>query len=216
MGAKVAGLGGRAYWQQYRHRFDGLVTHASLAAAAYVYYPNAYNNPVLVRYVVMLRLLRLGRLIVALPEFQVIGESFLNMLPAAGKLFKVLFCLCFLFATVGAALFQGRINCDPHGPEFAKLRPTDFYANGYLPLNFNDYESAFVTLFCILVVNNWFVFVDGFAAVTTVATSRLFFISFYLVGVLVLLNVVVAFILDAFLSELEKTRTTRSRSLTRA
>lgn len=164
----------------------------------------------------MLRLLRLGRLIVALPEFQVIGETLTRMLPAAGKLFKVLFCLCFLFATVGSALFAGKINADPRGAEIAALRTTDFYKNGYLPINFNDYPSSFVCLFCILVVNNWFVFVDGFAAVTSDSTSRIFFITFYLSGVLVLLNVVVAFILDAFLSELEKTRVTRSRSLSRS
>ena len=91
----------------------------------------------------------------------------------------------------------------------AKLEKTDYYDAGYLPLNFNDYESAFVTLFCILVVNNWFVVVDGFAAVTTDATARLFFLSFYVVGVLVALNIVVAFVLDNFIVEVEKTRVAR-------
>ena len=125
---------------------------------------------------------------------------------------QVLFCVTFLFATVGISLFQGKINADPAGPQIAKLQGTDFLKNGYLPLNFNDYESAFVTLFCILVVNNWFVIVEGFVAVTDQQTGRLFFLAFYLVGVLVLLNVVVAFILDTFIGELEKTRTTRTSS----
>ncbi|KAH8058623.1 hypothetical protein JL722_5844 [Aureococcus anophagefferens] len=171
---KVAGLGLTQYAANYRNRFDGLVTLASLAAAAYVAYPNSYDNPVLVRYVVMLRLLRLVRLIVALPEFQ------------------VLFCVTFFFATVGAALFQGLINADPGAPQLAQLEGTDFYAQGYLPLNFNDYESGF-----------------GFVAVSDEWTGRAFFLAFYLVGVLVLLNVVVAFILDAFISELDKTRSLR-------
>ena len=206
---KVAGLGLTQYAANYRNRFDGLVTLASLAAAAYVAYPNAYDNPALVRYVVMLRLLRLVRLIVALPEFQVIGISFLNMLPAASRLVQVLFCVTFFFATLGAALFQGLINADPGAPQLAKLEGTDFYAQGYLPLNFNDYESGFVTLFCVLVVNNWFVLVEGFVAVSDEWTGRAFFLAFYLVGVLVLLNVVVAFILDAFISELDKTRSLR-------
>ncbi|KAH8050130.1 hypothetical protein JL721_11496 [Aureococcus anophagefferens] len=188
---KVAGLGLTQYAANYRNRFDGLVTLASLAAAAYVAYPNSYDNPVLVRYVVMLRLLRLVRLIVALPEFQ------------------VLFCVTFFFATVGAALFQGLINADPGAPQLAQLEGTDFYAQGYLPLNFNDYESGFVALFCVLVVNNWFVLVEGFVAVSDEWTGRAFFLAFYLVGVLVLLNVVVAFILDAFISELDKTRSLR-------
>ena len=59
------------------------------------------------------------------------------------------------------------------------------------------------------VVNNWFVLVEGFVAVSDEWTGRAFFLAFYLVGVLVLLNVVVAFILDAFISELDKTRSLR-------
>ena len=207
--AKIAGLGLTQYASNYRNRFDGLVTVASVAAAAYVAYPNAYNNPVLVRYVVMLRLLRLIRLIVALPEFQIIGASFLNMLPAASRMFKVLFCVTFFFASVGSGLFAGAINADPAGKQLKALEATDFYKQGYLPLNFNDYESGFVTLFCILVVNNWFVVVEGFVAVSDDFTGRLFFLAFYLIGVLVLLNVVISFILDSFITELDKTRELR-------
>ena len=76
-------------------------------------------------------------------------------------------------------------------------------------MNFNDVESAFVTLFCILVVNNWFVVVDGFAAVASRDVARVYFLSFYVIGVLLFLNIVVAFILDAFLSEYNKARSSR-------
>lgn len=90
-----------------------------------------------------------------------------------------------------------------------KLQGTDYLANGYATLNFNDAECSFVTLFCVLVVNNWFVIVDGFAAVSNRDLARVYFLAFYVVGVLLFLNIVVAFILDAFLSEYNKARSSR-------
>ena len=59
-------------------------------------------------------------------------------------------------------------------------------------------------------MNNWFEIVDGFAAVTHRDLARLFFVAFYGVGVLLFLNIVVAFILDAFLGEYTKARAERT------
>lgn len=98
---------------------------------------------------------------------------------------------------------------DPAGSDLQKLQGTDYLANGYATLNFNDAECSFVTLFCVLVVNNWFVIVDGFAAVSNRDLARVYFLAFYVVGVLLFLNIVVAFILDAFLSEYNKARSSR-------
>ena len=39
--------------------------------------------------------------------------------------------------------------------------------------------------------------------------ARVYFLSFYVIGVLLFLNIVVAFILDAFLSEYNKARSSR-------
>ena len=70
----------------------------------------------------------------------------------------------------------------------------------YYPNNFNDVASGIVTLFELLIVNNWFVISSGFEAVTPTWWARLYFISFWVVGVLICLNVVVAFAIDSFLS----------------
>ena len=68
----------------------------------------------------------------------------------------------------------------------------NYYAN-----NFNDMPSGFVTLFELLVVNNWFVLASGYEAVAGVY-ARWYFISFYLVGVVLGLNICVAFVLDTY------------------
>ena len=55
-----------------------------------------------------------------------------------------------------------------------------------------------VTCFELLLVNNWFILCEGFVAVTNV-WSRIFFVAFYAVGPLIVLNVAVAFCIEAFL-----------------
>ena len=53
-----------------------------------------------------------------------------------------------------------------------------------------------------MVVNNWFVIVDGVAAAAgSPVWSRLYFVSFWFLSVVIVLNLVVAFVLDAFLTQ---------------
>jgi len=56
-------------------------------------------------------------------------------------------------------------------------------------------------LFILLVGNNWNIFQDAFVYLTN-DSARVFFISFYLFAVLVIMNLVVALILDAFVKEM--------------
>lgn len=186
--AKFYALGLREYFRLKSNAFDCIVTTSSVATVAVVFYPNAYNDPVLIKIVLMIRLARLLRLLVHVPEFQVIGESFFNMWAAAVKLIKLLFCVCYTFALIGMALYGGKINTDPNRPEYDKLVKSDYYASLYTTLNFNDMWSAFVLLFSILVVNNWWVLADGFIAVAG-PSARIFFITFYCIGNLIGVNV---------------------------
>ena len=48
----------------------------------------------------------------------------------------------------------------------AKLMNVSFGAADYFPNNFNDLGSGMVVCFELLVVNNWFIIADGFAAVS--------------------------------------------------
>lgn len=82
----------------------------------------------------------------------------------------------------------------------AQLSNTTFGASDYYVNNFNDLGSGFVTCFELLILNNWFVIADGFAAVTS-PLARLYFISLWLFGVLLGLNLFVAFSIDAYFDQ---------------
>jgi len=71
----------------------------------------------------------------------------------------------------------------------------DYYLN-----NANDMFGAMVTLCELLVVNNWFVVAEGFVAASSVPgwMVRAFFVQFHLISTMLVLNVVIAFVIDAY------------------
>lgn len=63
----------------------------------------------------------------------------------------------------------------------------DYYSNStttnrYYLNNFDNIFSSFVTLFVLMVVNNWFVIMNGFVAVTN-EWARVYFMLFYICAV---------------------------------
>merc|ERR1712050_346707 len=102
-------------------------------------------------------------------------DALLRVLPEAIEMAEVLFCAMFVFSVVGTQLFGGMINTDPQSPHSAALAASDFGKAGYYANNFNDVPSGFVVLFELLIVNNWFVIVDGFT-VTCGRWSWIYFV----------------------------------------
>jgi len=199
MSAKLAALGWHEYVAKPANCFDGSVTIMSVVVAIYALITDSsgQDNEGIIRYVLALRLGRFGRLLNKLKEVNRVVETFLRMLPAAAKLLKVLFVTMFLFSAAGMQLFGGLIN---YGPQYAQLAgawPSSINDN-YFANNFNDLASGMVVCFELLVVNNWFVLSAGFSAVAPMPFVRIFFVSVYVFGVLVCLNIVIAFAIDAY------------------
>lgn len=67
-------------------------------------------------------------------------------------------------------------------------------------MNFNDFPSAFVVLFQQMVVNNWFVVVNMYAELYPKYTVlvRLFFVVFWIMVVLLLMNIMIAIVLEIY------------------
>ncbi|KAF9610925.1 hypothetical protein IFM89_025735 [Coptis chinensis] len=120
-------------------------------------------------------------------------------------------------------IFGGLVNAGN-----PKLPGSALSDNDYLLFNFNDYPNGMVTLFNLLVMGNWQVWMqvieffdlhnlllfmyfdetyarkqEGYKELTGTSWSLAYFISFYLITVLLLLNLVVAFVLEAFFAEME-------------
>jgi two pore calcium channel protein len=152
---KIMVNGWKRYKESTRNMFDFVVTVAAVASTAYVYYPNSYSDSRLVRFVVMARVLRLGRLMMVVPAFQLIGTITAEILPAAVDVIMLLFFLMYWFAAMGLILYGGLITRDPKNPLSQVILGNDFSENDYWANNFNDMMSGMNVLFNLLVVNNW-------------------------------------------------------------
>ena len=156
-----------------------------------------------------LRLLRLLRLLAHVRAFARTFATLLKASPAALKLLKTVGIHVFFFAVLGNQLFGGVITRDRSGAVITREQAdalaasafgqADYYAN-----SFNDLLSGAVTLFELMVVNNWFIIVDGYSTVLG-RPARLFFVLHYWLGVVVALNIIVAFVIDRLRRSLEST-----------
>jgi hypothetical protein len=66
-------------------------------------------------------------------------------------------------------------------------------------MNFNDLISCYITLFVLIVVNNWYVIVAMCVDIKSGATIyRYYFVIFYYFGVIIGLNIIIAFAIDMY------------------
>lgn len=107
--------------------------------------------------------------------------------------FFVLLLVMYVFGNIGIFMFGGKIRSDE-----AVIVNNPSLPNLYVYLNFNDIVSSFVTLFVLLAVNNWFVVMDMYTKVLDNNWYRIFFYSFWFLGVIVGLNIVVAIAIDMY------------------
>ena len=96
-------------------------------------------------------------------------------------------------------LFAGKISVSI--ASIQRLQGTKFLSFGYIVLDMNDILATFKILFDCLVVNDWHVFADGYAIAAGTRWARLYFVAFHILSVLVVMNIVIAFILEAFIMQ---------------
>ncbi|CAJ1348530.1 unnamed protein product [Effrenium voratum] len=185
-------FGPERYWnnQRLRHRFDvfsiSLLVGFEIAACIPACPPDF-----LLRTLLMLHISRAVCLVQHIKPLRYLVAMVAHLVPVYHQLGLLLFLVYYIFATLGIQLFGGLIY---EGNE--ALAPTGFAAGEYWPLNFNDFPSGMVTLFVLMVVNNWFVVADGFMAVTD-DSAAVFFVLFFVCANLVVLNILIALILDS-------------------
>lgn len=196
LAAKLIVWGWNEYWSFSKNRLDFVVV---LVSTLLMIWTTAFQEDSrVVRYFLCMRLLRVIRLLSSVGRFQAILTTVLSLVPQFSTLFGMLWVLFYFYAALGMQFFGGKIYQGA-----PKLVNTTFAANEYWSNNFNDFSSSFITLFELLVVNNWQVIMGGMVAVTS-GWARWYFISFWLLAVVMVMNLLVAFILDAFFDKLEE------------
>ena len=159
-----------------------------------------YSNGIWFRYVTILRVIRPFRLLIRWTPVGTVMTALKRLLPSISRIVMFIILLMMFFAEIGTFLFYGLLREDN-----PRLKGSDWVANSYERNNFDSLLNGMGVLFEQLVVNNWFIVMDACVlAYHGSSWPRVFFIAFYIVGVLVSLNVLVAFLIDAWFVEYEQ------------
>ncbi|KNC83649.1 hypothetical protein SARC_04110 [Sphaeroforma arctica JP610] len=125
--------------------------------------------------------------------FGVISNIMQSLLSNDTALFSYVLLFFYGFAALGHDLFAGSVTHDNPlvaNTEYARL---DYWAN-----NFDDIPTSMMTLWELMVVNNWFIIMEAYVAANS-QWARVYFIAWYVVSVILIFNLLVAFILDTFI-----------------
>ena len=150
----------------------------------------------LVRFMSILLICRLpiiSVLLMELHDFKVIVETVKRMLSSFLSILFSFYLFLSIFAIIGRGLYGGIITLDN----------LEIIGNAggnelYYQLNFNDSMSGMMTLFCILASNNWNSFVTIFAVVDGSNGPYYFLSIYFILSIMVMLNIVVSFIMEIY------------------
>ena len=203
-------LGIQSYFRNMRNKIDFFIMWMLLLVLiwgiAHGHLFQATNggsaSAVLLDVTVMLRLFLYPRN-VAIFSAPVNGVKWSSVLGTIARLSfafaEAFICLGFTYAQLGVLFYGGVI---PRVGLNAALDKSPFGQNNFYILNFNDMTSSFFTLFCCLRVSDWDVVAQGVVTVTDkMITSRIFFSMWYLLGVVLMLNILKSYFVIVFRSK---------------
>lgn len=142
--------------------------------------------------------MRILRLLIYLDEiktFRIIVESIKSLLSPFWSILTVLFSIFYIFSLAGMWIWGGRVNL-----EIEEIRNNDSTPDIWGLNNFNDFISSFITLFGLMVVNNWMITAEMYVNISQSRWMLLYFVLFYAIAVLVGLNIIVCFAIDMYSS----------------
>ncbi|XP_018518720.1 two pore segment channel 3 isoform X2 [Lates calcarifer] len=180
-----------------------------------------YTSRQILDIVFILRVLRLIRVVDSIQRFRAIINTLIRIGPMILTFGQLIIVVYYVFAMLGMELFKGKVKFfeDPNDPAKAYcgnplLKDTAFAQLNYCKNNFNNVVSSFILLLELTVVNQWHVLSSGFATVTHIS-ARIFFVLFHILVVIVIINIFVAFVLEAFFVEYSVDKSDLQTSLER-
>ena len=142
--------------------------------------------------ILLLRQLRLLTLLWELQDFRKITETFKRFSMPFLTCMLSLYSVMFFYAIIGEFCFSGKITRE-------SVREANISASTlYYLINFNDLYASMVTLFHVLVVNNWNMTTEMYCVVLGNNWPRLYFTTFWVICTLIMLNIVISFVLEIY------------------
>nr|XP_016776915.1 two pore channel protein 2 isoform X3 [Pan troglodytes] len=143
-----------------------------------------------------------GLLTVVLLPMAVVASTVLGLVQNMRAFGGILVVVYYVFAIIGINLFRGVIVASPGNSSLAPANGSvpcgSFEQLEYWANNFDDFAAALVTLWNLMVVNNWQVFLDAYRRYSG-PWSKIYFVLWWLVSSVIWVNLFLALILENFL-----------------
>lgn len=139
-----------------------------------------------------LRFLRLIRILRVIPGFGLTVSAFADTLPVLGQYVTVLLSSFYFFSIIGMSLFANKLTADN-----AAVAKSSYGLVNYYTLNFDSLGGAFVCMFYLILLNDWPVLMEGTVAAIGRGAQG-YFILFWAVNTVLVLNVIIAFVIESF------------------
>ncbi|ESO84123.1 hypothetical protein LOTGIDRAFT_229618 [Lottia gigantea] len=170
----------------------------------------------IIRIINILIMVRLLRIIPHIPAMSIVASTIFDLVKNMKAFFGILVVFYYSFAIVGMELFHDVIiyqGNQTNGSEIVyecgTYQQLNYWAN-----NFDDFAASLVVLWDIMVVNNWHVFLEAYSKATS-SWAYIFFIIWWLLSVVIVLNLFTALILENFIIKWDKNSlASRNRSNT--
>lgn len=197
---KIVTYGPERFWftNPWHNRFDLFNVYGCFAAEIACV---SLGHPIiLLRFVLALHISRACRLFQYIQSLRLVGTLIVRLQPTYVKITLLLLVVFYVYAMIGLQLYGGLIyEGNP------SLAGTDFAESEYWKINFNDFNNSLVTLFVLMVFNNWVVIAEALVIASGWKyTSILYVLTFFFIVNLIVLNILVALILDCHLHVLEE------------
>ena len=125
-------------------------------------------------------------------QFEIIAATFENVSGPFFSMGLAMYVVYNFYAVIGQAWFGGKITMNSAQTEDPSI-PALYYL-----MNFNCFASSLITLFTIMVINNWYNTTNSLCDIAGNNWPRLFTFSFIMVCVWIFLSVLIAFVLEIY------------------
>ncbi|XP_039924347.1 two pore channel protein 2 isoform X5 [Hirundo rustica] len=219
---KILAMGLKRYLSYPSNRFDGLLTVILLileiATFAVYGFPHPGWRPEfmgllslwdMVRLVNMLIVFRFLRIIPNMKFMALVVTTLLDLVKNLRAFAGLLVVVFYAFAITGIMLFKGAVvplgNTSAANTTFANgtLQCGTYEQLEYWPNNFDDFAAAVVTLWDVMVVNNWQVFLDAFSRYSS-PWAKIYFVAWWLISSVIWVNLFVALLLENFIHKWDR------------
>jgi hypothetical protein len=132
----------------------------------------------------------LTQLLTEIKQFRILSSVVNELTTPFLTMFLTLYTIYFEYVIIGQFWFGGKItvtSAQTNDPSIPAL---------YYLMNFNDFCSGIITLFTLMVINNWYNTTNMLCAVTGNTWPRFYTFSFIMIVVWVMLSVLIAFVLE--------------------